>query len=57
MEDKTIIEIRDLSTGYSTKKEEKIIGAHLNGSLMEGDFVCLLGPGAGYALRLLRAGH
>ena len=48
MDDKTIIEIRDLSTGYSTKKEEKIIGAHLNGSLMEGDFVCLLGPnGAG----------
>ena len=48
METKTIIEIRDLSTGYSTKKEEKIIGAHLNGALHEGDFVCLLGPnGAG----------
>lgn len=44
MDSKTIIEIRDLSTGYSTKKEEKIIGAHLNGSLSEGDFVCLLGP-------------
>lgn len=44
MESKQIIEIRDLSTGYSTKKEEKIIGAHLNGELNEGDFVCLLGP-------------
>ena len=44
MESKTIIEIRDLSTGYSTKKEEKIVGAHLNGELHEGEFVCLLGP-------------
>ncbi len=44
MESKTIIEFRDLSTGYSTKKEEKIIGAHLNGELHEGEFVCLLGP-------------
>ena len=44
MDSKAIIELRDLSTGYSTKKEEKIIGAHLNGVLNEGDFVCLLGP-------------
>lgn len=44
MESKTIIEIRDLSTGYSTKKEEKLVGAHLNGELKEGEFVCLLGP-------------
>ncbi len=43
MDTKTIIEIRDLSTGYSTKKEEKIIGAHLNGELHEGEFICLLG--------------
>ena len=44
MEKKTIISLRDVSTGYSTKKEEKVIGAHLDGELCEGDFVCLLGP-------------
>ena len=54
METKTIVEIRDLSTGYSTKKEEKIIGAHLNGELKEGDFVCLLGPNGSGKSTLLK---
>lgn len=44
----SVIEINNLTIGYSDKKSEKIVCENINGSLKSGELTCLLGPnGAG----------
>ncbi|MBR6202936.1 MAG: ABC transporter ATP-binding protein [Bacteroidaceae bacterium] len=48
------IELNGLSTGYKTKKGEKVIASHLNATLNSGEMVCLLGPNGAGKSTLLR---
>lgn len=46
--EKNLIELRDLTTGYTSKKGKAVIAEHLNATLQRGKLTCLLGPnGAG----------
>ena len=38
-----IIEIRDLSIGYASKKRAKVVAAHINTTIYSGELTCLLG--------------
>ncbi len=40
---KTIIDIKDLSIGYSHKNGKKVVAEHLNTALYQGELTCLLG--------------
>ena len=48
------IEIRNLSTGYKIKKEEKVVARGLNAALNIGEMTCLLGPNGAGKSTLLR---
>ncbi len=50
----TTIEIKNLSTGYASKKGENVISRSLNASLEQGDLTCLLGPNGAGKSTLLR---
>ena len=50
----TIIEIKNLSTGYRLKKEEKVVARGLNAALNIGEMTCLLGPNGAGKSTLLR---
>ncbi len=44
----TLIELKDLTTGYRSKNRQTVIAEHLNAELQTGSLTCLLGPnGAG----------
>lgn len=48
------IEIQNLSTGYKTKKGEKVVSRGLNAKLNMGELTCLLGPNGAGKSTLLR---
>lgn len=50
----TTIEIKNLSTGYKLKKEEKVISRALNATLNQGELTCLLGSNGAGKSTLLR---
>lgn len=50
----TLIELHDLTTGYSTKKGKAVIAKNLNASLQPGKLTCLLGPNGAGKSTLLR---
>ncbi len=48
MQNREIIKLENLSTGYHTKKATVVITRDINASLYDGELTCLLGPnGAG----------
>ena len=52
------IEIKDLSIGYSTKKNKKLVARHINSTIFSGELTCLLGAngiGKSTLLRTLTA--
>jgi len=52
------IEIRDLSIGYSSKKNTKLVAEHINSTIFSGELTCLLGAngiGKSTLLRTLSA--
>ena len=48
------IELKDLTTGYVTKKGKKAIASGLNATLESGEMTCLLGPNGAGKSTLLR---
>ena len=40
----TIIEIADVTIGYRGKHTETLVNEHLNGNILQGELICLLGP-------------
>lgn len=49
-----MIQIRDLTIGYSSKKRQHIVADHLNATLQEGELTCLLGANGAGKSTLLR---
>ncbi len=44
----TVLQIKNLTTGYTSKQSKAIVTAHINAELHKGELVCLIGPnGAG----------
>lgn len=44
----TVLQLKDLTTGYATKGSQKVVTANINAELYQGELVCLIGPnGAG----------
>lgn len=52
--DNQIIEIKNLTIGYSSKKKEEIIAKNINISIKKGTFICLLGKNGAGKSTLLR---
>ena len=44
----TVLQLKNLTTGYAGKGNKKVVTADINAELYEGELVCLIGPnGAG----------
>ena len=50
----SLLELTDVSTGYTDKHGKKVISSHLSASLREGRLTCLLGPNGAGKSTLLR---
>ena len=51
---KSDIQIRHLTTGYRSRRQEIVVERDINGSLLAGEFTCLLGPNGAGKSTLLR---
>ncbi len=47
-------ELRDLATGYRTKKGDRVVSEHISAELQAGELTCLLGPNGAGKSTLLR---
>ena len=47
-------ELKDLTTGYRTKKGDRVVSEHISAELQAGEFTCLLGPNGAGKSTLLR---
>lgn len=54
MEKETTVILRDLTTGYRIKKNNKVISSNLNAQLHAGELTCMLGPNGAGKSTLLR---